>query len=150
MPCGFNSASSERGSPFHSLGFTVLKSLFAMIFCFFKAHRSATSIVIGSSRLALEDYRSMLLSGRFGFSLAACASDVLSRVQPLHLSTVWGVTQAFSQHLRQFLFIPTSRFVHQKLSEKPVASSFQKPNNSFNRTAKKRPFSLRPPRVAAG
>ena len=150
MPCGFNSAFSERGSPFHSLGFPKFMSFSSKFISTFKAHRATTPVVIGSSRFVLEDCRFLRVSGWSCFSLPAFGCGFLSRSQPHRVSGVLCAAQAFSQHPRQLLFVRASRFLLQKYTEKPVASSFQKPNNSFNRTAKKRPFSLRPPRVAAG
>jgi hypothetical protein len=127
-------------------------------FSTFKALRATTSVVIGSSRFVLEGCRSMLVSGRFGFSLAACASDALSSalpsltalfrqalvVAPIRLASALAlrfgvssfalVAQAFSQHLRHVKLTLISRFVHQIRAVKPVASSTQRPNPSVNRT----------------
>jgi hypothetical protein len=124
----------------------------------FKAHRATTPVVIGSSRFVLKNCRSMLVSGRFGFSLATCASDVLSSAQsslaalfrqalvvtPIRLASELAqrfgtssfvlVAQSFSKHQRLFSAVPASRFVHQNHAEKPAASSSQRPNPSVNRT----------------
>jgi hypothetical protein len=128
------------------------------LFSTLKAHRATTPVVIGSSRFVLEDCRSMLLSGQFAFSLAACASDVLSSAQsslaaqfhqalvatPIRFTSALAlrfgvssfvlVAQAFPQHLRHVKLALVSRLLHQKRAVKPVASSSQRPNPSVNRT----------------
>ena len=158
MPCGFNFASSERGSPFHSLGLPNFMLFHGKLPCTFKANLATTPVVIGFSRFVLEGCRSLLVSGRFGFSLATCSSDVLSCAQsslaaqfrlalvrtPLRLASALAlrfcissfalVAQAFSRHPRHVKLALVSRFVHQRHAGKPVASSSQRPNPSVNRT----------------
>ena len=53
MPCGFNSASSERGSPFHSLGFSSS--------CFWSAHLAVISKLVRLQRPCLLALRASCL-----------------------------------------------------------------------------------------
>ena len=57
-------------------------SLFALLFSRFQAHRSATPFFIGSLRSVSEGRRSMRVSSRPCFSLAACVGGFLSGTQP--------------------------------------------------------------------
>ena len=112
-----------------------------------KAYRPATPVLIGSQRFVPEGRRFMRFSGQSSFSLAVCACRLLSRAQtfvsvPTHLASVRAsfrlvpartqrravspvvrFAQALSQHPRPFSAVQVSPFVHQKITEKPVASS---------------------------
>ena len=156
MPCGFNSASSERGSPFHSLALPTFMSLFAILFSRFRVHCSATPVVIGSSRFVPEGWRSMRVSGRSCFSLFSCGGGFLSRSQPtvaaqfhpallatpvrlasalahrLATSAVLRVAQAASWHSRRFSAALVSRFVLQSHAEKTAPSSTTWANPALN------------------
>ena len=131
-------------------------SLFAYSFGFFNAHRPVTPVPIGSSRFVPEGRRSMRVSGRSWFSLAACAGGFLSGAQPavaaqfrpallatpfrlasalaqrFAASAVFRVAQAASRHLRPFLAALVSRFVLQSHAEKTAPSSTAWANPALN------------------
>ena len=156
MPCGFNSASSERGSPFHSLALPTFMSLFAILFSHFQVHCSATPVVIGSSRFVPEGWRSMRVSGRSCFSLFSCGGGFLSGAQPavaaqfrpallatpfrlasalvqrFAASVVFRVAQVTSRHSRPFAVMLVSRFVLQSHAVKTTPSSTTWANPALN------------------
>ena len=121
-----------------------------------QAHRSATPVLIGSLRSVTEDRRSMRVSGRSCFSLAARSSGFLSGAQPsvaaqfrpallatpfrlasartqrLTASPFVRVAQAASRHLRRFSVVQASRFVLQNHAVKTAPSSSQCSNPALN------------------
>jgi hypothetical protein len=101
------------------LGLTniVFMPLFATTFYFPKPHRSATPVVIGSSRPASEGRRFMRVPGRSCFSLAI-RSSALSRVAPVQ-----------TKHAVSFC---TSPFVHQNTSEKTALPFNPRANPALN------------------
>ena len=131
-------------------------SLFALLFSRLQAHRATTPVVIGSSRFVPEGWRSMRVSGRSCFSLAACAGGFLSgaqsasgaqfrpallatpfrlasaRAQRLAAPTVFRVAQAASQHSRRFSAALVSRFVLQSHAKKTALSSTAWANPALN------------------
>ena len=131
-------------------------SLFATLFGLLQAHRSATPVVLWSQRSMPEGRRSMRVSGRSCFSLAACAGGFLSGVQPVSsaqfrlallatpfrlalaraqrfaASAVLHVAQAASRHSRRFSAVLVSRFVLQNHTEKTAPSSTTWANPALN------------------
>ena len=131
-------------------------SLFAILFGRLQAHRSATPVFIGSLRSVSEGRRSMRVSNRSCFSLAARASGFLSGAQsavaaqfrlalvvaPFRLasalaqslatSPVLRVAQAASQHSRRFSVVLVSRFVLQSHAGKTAPSSTTWANPALN------------------
>ena len=125
-------------------------------FGLFQAHRPATPVVLWSQRFVLEGRRSMRVTGRSCFSLAACAGGFLSGAQssvaaqfrlallatPFRLasalaqrlaaSPVVRVAQAVSRHSRQFSVVLASPFVLQSHAEKTAPSSSQCSNPALN------------------
>ena len=121
-----------------------------------QVHRPATPVFIGSLRSVSECRRSMRVSGRFCFSLAARSSGFLSSAQPsvaaqfrpallatpfrlasalaqrLAASPVVRVAQAASRHLRRFSVVLASPFVRQSYAEKTAPSSGQCSNPALN------------------
>ena len=138
-----------------SLALTTFMSLFAILFSRLQAHRSATPNFIGSLRSVSEGRRSVRVSVRSCFSLAACAGSFLSSAQPavaaqfhpallatpfrlasalaqrFAASAVSRLAQAASQHPR-FLSVLTSRFVLQSHAEKTAPSSTAWANPALN------------------
>ena len=130
--------------------------LLANQFGLLQVHRSATPVLLGSPRVVPVGRRSMRVSGRFGFSLAARSSGFLSgaqpsvavqfrpallatpfrlasaRVQRLVASPVVRVAQAVSRHLRSFSVGLVSRFVLQSHTEKTAPSSSTSSNPALN------------------
>ena len=130
--------------------------LLANQFGLLQVHRPATPVLIGSLRSVSEGRRSMRVTGRFGFSLAARSSGLLSGAQPsvvaqfrpallatpfrfasalaqpLAASPVGHVAQAASRHPRQFSVVLASRFVLQSHAEKTAPSSGQCSNPALN------------------
>ena len=131
-------------------------SLFAILFGSLHVHRSATPVVLGSQRSVPEGRRSMRLSGRSCFSLAAGAGGFLSgaqptsdalfrpalartpirlasvRVQRFAAPAVLRVAQAASRHSRRFSAVLVSRFVLQRHAEKTAPSSTTWANPALN------------------
>ena len=131
-------------------------SLSAILFGRLQAHRSATPVFIGSLRSVSEGRRSMRVSGRSCFSLAACAGSFLPGAQsavaaqfhptllatPFRLAsspaqrpvtpTVLRVAQAASRHLRRFSAALVSRFALQSHAEKTAPSSTAWANPALN------------------
>ena len=103
-------------------------------------HRPATRVLLWSQGIVPEDHRLMRVPGRSCLSLFAGAGGILSGAQAFVPAPI---LRAFVRAL--------SRLVS-AVSEPTffVVSSFQRPNTSFNRTAKMPPFSFHSPRVAAG
>ena len=137
LPCGFNSASSGRGSPFHSLALPTLMSLLAIFFGLLQAHRSATPVVLGSQRSVPEGRRSMRVSGRSCFSLAACAGGFLSGAQPTSGALFRPALARTPIRLASALAQPvvsvfTSPFSHQSTTEKTALSSTTWANPALN------------------
>jgi hypothetical protein len=121
-----------------------------------QAHRSATPVLIGSLHSVSKGRRSMRVSGRSCFSLAARSSGFLSGAQPsvaaqfrpvllatpfrlasalaqrLAAPSVVRVTQAVSRHSRQFSVMLASPFVLQSHAEKTAPSSSQCSNPALN------------------
>ena len=132
-------------------------SLFAILFSRLQAHRATTPVFIGSLRSVTEGRRSMRVSGRSCFSLAARSSGFLSSAQPsvaaqqfrpallatpfrfalalaqrLAASPVVRVAQAASRHLRRFSVVLASRFVLNSHAVKTAPSSSQCSNPALN------------------
>ncbi len=131
-------------------------SLFAILFSSLRAHQATTPIFIGSLRSVTEGRRSVQVSGRSCFSLAAGVGGFLSGAQPtvaaqfrlalvvapfrfasalaqrLAAPAVLRVAQAASRHSRPFLVVLVSRFVLQSHAEKTVPSSTAWANPALN------------------
>ena len=130
--------------------------LLANQFGLLQVHRPATPVLIGSLRSVSEGRRSMRVTGRFGFSLAArssgflssAQSSVLAQFRPALLATPFRLAsalvqrlaaisvarfaQAPSRHLRPFAVAPASRFVLQSHAKKTAPSSSQCSNPALN------------------
>ena len=128
----------------------------ANIFGLLQVHRPATPVLLWSQRVVLVGRRSMRVSGRSCFSLAARSSGFLSGAQPsvaaqfrpallaalfrlpsalaqrLAAFPVVRFAQAASRHLRRFSVVQASRFVLQSYSEKPAPSSTAWANPALN------------------
>ena len=131
-------------------------TLLANQFGLFQAYRSATPVVLGSQRSALEGRRSMRVSGWSCFSLAACAGGFLSGAQSsvaaqfrlallatpfrlasvlaqrLAMSPVVRFAQALSQHPSHVTVAVTRHFEHQRHTVKTAPSSSQCSNPALN------------------
>ena len=131
-------------------------TLLANQFSLLQAHRSATPVLLWSQRSVPEGRRSMRVSGRSCFSLAARSSGFPSGAQPsvaaqfhpallaapfrfasalaqrLAASLVGRVAQAASWHPRPFSVVRVSRFVLQSHAEKTAPSSSQCSNPALN------------------
>ena len=131
-------------------------SLFAQSSSHLKAPRSAMPVLIGSPGGTSEGCRSMRVSARSRFSLAACGGGFLSSAQPASgalfrpalartpfrlasaraqrfaASAVLRVAQAASQHSRLFSAALVSRFVLQNHAEKSAPSSTVWANPALN------------------
>ena len=121
-----------------------------------QVHRPVTPVLIWSLRSVSEGRRSMGVSGRFCFSLAARSSGFLFSAHPasgaqfrpallatpfhfasvlaqrLGASPVARVAQAASRHSRLFLVVLASRFVRQRHTVKTAPSSSQCSNPALN------------------
>jgi hypothetical protein len=117
-------------------------SLFATLFGLLQAHRSATPVVLWSQRSMPEGRRSMRVSGRSCFSLAACAGGFLSGVQPVSsaqfrlalLATPIRLASALAQPV---VSVFTSPFSHQSAAEKTAPSSTAWANPAYMDSPKK-------------
>ena len=112
-------------------------SSFAYSFGFFNAHRPVTPVPIGSSRFVPEGRRSMRVSGRSCFSLAACAGGFLSGAQSpvaarLHQAFVDAPSRLALVQTHFAVSVCTSSFVHQNTAEKTAPSSTAWANPALN------------------
>ena len=112
-------------------------SLFALFFGRLQVHRSATPVVLGSQRSVPEGRRSMRVSGRSCFSLAACAGGFLSGAQSasgaLFRSALARTPIRLASALAQpVVSVFTSPFSHQSTTEKTALSSTTWANPALN------------------
>ena len=112
-------------------------SSFAYSFGFFNAHRLVTPAPIASSRFVPEGRRSMRVSGRSCFSLAACAGGFLSGAQPTSGALFRPALARTPIRLASALAQPvvsvfTSPFSHQSATEKTAFSSTTWANPALN------------------
>ena len=112
-------------------------SLFAILFSRLQAYRTATPVLIGSSRFAPEGWHPMRVSGRSCFSLAVRAICFLSGAQS---PVTARLRQAFVGTPFHLMPVPTqpavpvftSPFVHQNTTEKTAPSSTAWANPALN------------------
>ena len=112
-------------------------SLFALFFGRLQVHRSATSVVLGAQHSVPKGRRSMRVSGRSCFSLAACAGGFLSGAQPasgaLFRPALARTPILLASALAQpVVSVFASPFSHQSAAEKTVPSSTAKANPALN------------------
>ena len=112
-------------------------SSFAYSFGFFNAHRLVTPAPIASSRFVPEGRRSMRVSGRSCFSLAACAGGFLSGAQSpvsarLRHAFVRASFRLAPVQTLAAVSICNSPSVHQNTAEKTAPSSTAWANPALN------------------
>ena len=102
-----------------------------------QGHRFATPVVLGSQRSVPEGRRSMRVSGRSCFSLAACAGGFLSGAQaasgvPFRPALAGTPIRLASVRAQPWVSVRLSRPAHQRRAEKPSPSSGQWSNTALN------------------
>ena len=112
-------------------------SLLAILFGRLQVHRSATPVVLGLQRSVPEGRRSVRLSGRSCFSLAACAGGFLSGAQPVSGALFRPALARTPIRLASALVQPAvsvfaSPFSHQSAAEKTAPSSTAWANPALN------------------